>query len=525
MSRRDVLLGQYGTIPDDVYLRKIEVSGIDEDPRSYEKFLRRELSDFRPEKPFFESDQPRDPSDRGGGTHAKEFLNIRYGGLGLRTDVTPYLPDGTFLDWEFLERDPRGTQNLPDFAEARRQRMARGAFIKLSSDEDHSVTERMLNPVQMRNLIRNAQGQSADRFINFTDARDSWHNGRNQTAPANNQLAIQENSGAILNIAEALGKNRPDYVAQLSNNIAGLQRSSAPDHRVKVSRYGRVRPSGDIGAANWNNNRYNAYLDHTIPVDIGGQLVNRGLALMILDLQGQRANKQISAQGAQYGDSETVRNRQTRDRINPEDLYKLIQLSMVSPSASDPAHALLGADMNNRSPGDAHLFNPRNLFNEVQINHELAESIVLANKLGQKPQRENLRDEVKQSAANSNLYIQAGNRSLNNKGFQGNLDVRGEVKMNHAVEDSKQTKNYAAAVPVQAEVQDLVAFNPFGDEATETKVKVRNFQAKHKQLGDSVDDVSMEEFRATPAPPKLDSRYKSRGYAHDFGDTKKRESR
>ena len=53
------LSGQYGDMPFDMYLRKIEQSCDYENPNQVDDYQRDLLKDFRPDAAFFESDQAR----------------------------------------------------------------------------------------------------------------------------------------------------------------------------------------------------------------------------------------------------------------------------------------------------------------------------------------------------------------------------------------------------------------------------------------------------------------------------------
>lgn len=521
MSRSYTQQGQSGTIPYDEYLRKIQQTDLREDPDQYEKYIRRQLVDFRPDEPFFESDQARDPNDRGSGNGSRERLSLRYS--GARSEEEPYLPDGTFLDHEFMERDPRGTQNGPDFAAARKQREARGKFIKFYNDDDHSVPETGINPVQMVALIRGAQQQFKDRWKNFDESMDSWHNGSGAVRGDRSSVAMITTDGTIANLADAVQALRQDPVNALSNRTAAMLRHTAPDHRVKTSKYGIIRPTMNMDYNSWNTNRYNSYLDHKIPIEINGQMVNRGLAMMILDLEGQRMTKQIVAQGTDYDDSQVNMLREMQQRIKPEDLYKMIMIGMSSQTQSKSANQEFfeGKQMVRHAKFDGDV---RHLLNAGEINHDIAVSMVQANReLG--PQKtSDLRQTVKRSAADYGLYKESRNRpasikKTSNTLARAALDVR-------EIEDQKETKTYGGIKPSQKyNPHEILDFEEFAKNSRTTQNRKLNARKmKNRSTSDTVNDADMDEFALPGARHSRDTDRTGRNTQSDYGDILRKDS-
>ena len=329
--------GAYGLIPEDYYLRKIQQSALPEDPYMIEDHMRKLLVDFRPDDPFLASDDPRDPADRGSGPHSTQFLNLRhYGVFGEEAD--PYLPDGTFLDYEFTERDPRGFATGPDMRKHMEQQYARSAFIKFYNDSDYSVPETGINPVKMVENIKAGHYQFKDRYKNFDESMDSWHNGGTvQTGRTHGSTITNVTTdGTIKDLADAPQLNRRDPTSMLSNDPTIAFRQSVPDHRFKTAHYGFTRVNQDKNYQNWSNNRGSTFLDHANMATINGELVNKSLARLILDLQGQRKIREQVVQGGAFNDSAV--NQVARKRVDAADVYKALQIGgLVSagPSANE----------------------------------------------------------------------------------------------------------------------------------------------------------------------------------------------
>lgn len=523
---RSFTLGPTGIIPDDEYLRKIQETNLQEDPQAYELYLRKQLVDFRPDAPFFESDQTRDPSDRGSGVGSRSALNLRY--EGSRSGETPDLPDGTFLDHEFMERDPRGTQNMPDFAAARKQREARGKFIKFSNDNDYSVPETGINPVQMVSLIRGAQQQFKDRYRNFEESFDGWCNGSANQRGEISSVAMVTSDGTIMNLADANSQLRADPVNVLSNRVPGLPRWTEPDHRVKVSKYGQVRPVQDIGANKWNENRSNAYLDHAIPVELNGQMVNRMLANLILDVEGQRSTKQAVAQGADYAESAVTQMRDARKKLNPDDIFKLISIGMTSKTQTSSAHERFynGTSKNNRHRQNT--LDVRNMLGEVKVNHEMVSSMIQSNRMLGPQEQKDLRDSVISAGSHHRHHIEQNNRAPSVKQTANTL-VREGLDTRH-VEESLGVKLYSGIKPTaNRNPHEDIDYEKFAKNSRETNNTVRRDTAgKHKDVNDFENDVDMREFALPGRKKQVDASYGvfgGRSLQSDFGDMQRDESR
>jgi hypothetical protein len=125
------LQGSYGSVPISEYLKKMEQTCLFEPEDQLDNYMRDSLKNTDTDTPLFESDQPRRDN------HSRERLSLRH--TGRRTEAEPFLPDGSFLDYEFLNADPRGTAVGPDMMKHRKQQEARGKFIKMGYDDDMSV--------------------------------------------------------------------------------------------------------------------------------------------------------------------------------------------------------------------------------------------------------------------------------------------------------------------------------------------------------------------------------------------------
>lgn len=434
------LAGQYGTIPDDVWLRKNEVTNLgEEDPHMMENHLRNLLVDRRPDTPFLESDQPRGSNIPGSGFMSEQRLNLRHE-MALTT-TTPYLPDGTFLDHVFTERDPRSTSTDPDMRKYVEQEKARGSFYKYSSDESWNVPESGINPVQMIANINSGFYPTKDRRQIFEESFDNFHNGgvfkRFKVTTGREQTT---NDGTILDLADATYTNRQDALSKLSNDPTIAYRHSVPDHRFKIARYGIKKASQSLKTQDWKSNRASAYIDKSIGVTVDNERINKDLATAIINLKGIKDTKQEVYQGAAYGDSETVQNLQSK--VPTEVLNHILQYSQNS--QNDPANVQFESSyipaMNaNRNQKE------RNDYDKSEYNHFIIESIINANnKQMSNKELKDLKRKIKQSAYDYGLYLNNQNKKLG-KNTDKLKQIHEGQDNSYQKEESQTLKNYKNA--------------------------------------------------------------------------------
>jgi hypothetical protein len=488
IGMRNTTGNSYGTVPEDVYLRKIKVTlptSYEDDNDNVEDYYRRTLKDMRPDTPFFESDQQR------GDVHSKERLNLRYG--GARTTELPNLPDGTFLDWEFMERDPRGIATGPDMRKHYEQQMQRASLIKFYNDDDLSVPEQGISPETMVKNIKDQFYNTKSRYRVFDESFDGWHNGgvdkRQRTG--GNDISKIRNDGVIVDLANSEQRNRADAVTQLSNDPTMAYRLSETDHRFKIARYGMIRAHQNWSDQDWDNNKRSTFIDHKT-VEMNGQLMNRMLANMIVDLQGQRSTKMVSTQGATYGDSEV--NMNGKKKLHPDDVYKALMIGMVTGSQAACANEAFEGAIMSRKHSMKH--NNRELSREVQINHEILASMQQTNTKVMERNTEDIRamrDAVAFSANHDGVVVEGMNRH--------NLYKRKDLLNRDAldtrtIEDSKEIRTYGGIQPSKYNnPQNRMEWERFGKDSKMTKQ--RHGRREGRALvtkGDYEQEQETEEF-------------------------------
>jgi hypothetical protein len=487
--------GSYGGIPDDIYMRKIEQTDFYEDPEQVNNHMRSLLTDLRPDKPFLAAHEKRDGNDRGGGFGSVEKLSLRHS--GSRAGADPWLPDGTFLDHEFAERDPRGHALEPDMRKHRDQQFARASLIKLYDDSDYSVPESGINPAQMVANIKSGMYKFKERYQNFETSMDGWHTSK--LAPKVNEksmVGLVTMDGTITDLTDASVRNRNDATARLSADPKITQRHSTPDHRVKIARYGLIKANQFMSSNDWSNNRMSTFDDQSRLENIDGTLVNKQLASFILDVSGQRDTKQEIAKGADYGDS--YNNQVRSKKIAPGDLVKLnMMISQTGYTQLPTANAQYDGKTVHRY-GSTKNSNNREAMANVQINHEILNSMEQAVRSMIKNHKvTDVRGTIVQSAADNGVYREAmNNGQIKRVTNLGNRDA----KNTHHIEDTKTTMNYAGIKPSEnSKKMDNLDYENFGDTSTKSHVRgVHAGNAKNRSIVDHEyeQDRDMYDFRS-----------------------------
>jgi len=178
-------------------LSKWETTGVAEDTNQVNKYQRGLAKDFTPDKPWLASDEqfnggidPATGQSRRGGSFSRSQLNRRFGGARVNTD--PYLPDGTFLDYEFLDNKDdfvnhgkrfeknytAGGQGVSrqngdvNWDEYNRQRAYRAKYVKYYNDGDYSTVEHGVNPVKMAENLHKARFTGLKKLKVFRASKD-----------------------------------------------------------------------------------------------------------------------------------------------------------------------------------------------------------------------------------------------------------------------------------------------------------------------------------------------------------------
>lgn len=498
MARSYMDEGTPGNMPYDEYLRKIATSNVEEDPDAIENYMRKGLADFRPDPPSLAAHQPRSND-----TISRDVLSLRYN--GARAGEDPYLEEGSFTDHEFLERDPRGTTNMPDFLKVRPHNQTRGMRANFQNDDDYSVPESGVAPARMVDNLRGGQADIARRFTNFEESQGNWSNGVGLQQRTGADIKLVTGSGVTLNITDAESRSS-DYVTRLSNKLSSEHRHTTPDHRVLIGRYDVNRPAPDLRVKDYRPENTSASQAVVDPID--GHL--QRFAAAVHDAEAARAAQTAASGGAQY--EESVRAQTRKAQRVKEAGAELVRAHVIGSSAMQE-YGALGA---NRLLGPQIATQSR----ATSMNHEIAAAMIAANRTPLSQRQHDLRDSIAQSAADNGLYHVAMQRS---RVESFDPTARNSVQGHHAVDTTLATKNYSMARGVPVGTNTGIVDFDMGVGTSEAQ-KVRGRVMKYGSLqGNVQQDVNMSEFATAKRRQGMAASRNRGDELLDYGDIAKRE--
>jgi hypothetical protein len=479
----------YGVMPLQAYLDKMEQTCIYEDPNQLENFFRHSLKDLTPDAPLFESDQPRRNN------FSKDRLNLRH--CGKRVDTEPDLPDGTFLDHHFLVKDPRGIATDPDMKQLRKQKEARGKFIKFYKDHDDSVPSEGRSQSKVIQDIKGAFYSVKERLKIFDDSLTGWHNGGvSQVKYAQKCKDTFDSDYKVPNMRDEVCGNRRSVINDLSNNTSiGWKRTT--DHKFKVSHYSKVRKH--MTKTDLTKNRANAKVEHDILVSVQDQVVPKSVSLKMIDFSRKRYNDIKSGSHVTLGES--LYDRTRSKKLNVEDIYKIQQKATVS--QEDTANALLHSENVSHMTGRnvLHNANSSNLMRKTVTNPTIVENMSSINRKMSSRERKDLREHMTQSDEykditevgknkNTNSKLKVSNKSL----WKSNSDFDKGKSMNVA-NYSKLAKLVQIQNPKDHNHYDFEKYNTEQKTTGQRKKNMKNPELEHMKTTE-VDNEFGDEVNA-----------------------------
>ncbi len=425
---RHSIVGSGSYMPVDMYLKKNEITCMFEDPDQLDNHFRNTLKDMRPDEPFFESDQPRYNN------FSRDRLNLRH--YGKRVPTEPHLPDGTFLDYEFTIKDPRGVALGPDMMQYRRQQESRGRFIKHGNDEDNSTPSAGWHPTH---VVRDMKGQFynlKNRMKIFEESMDSRHNGGTAQAKLTSTGAcLQAVSERKPIMRDEVCYNRANVINDLSNNTSiGWRRTT--DHRFKVAKYGQLRSNAPLSTQDWSKNRAAARLEHDILLSWKDHNVPKQLTLKMIDMARKKYNDIESGKSvllSQSQDSQMARKR----KLTPADLVAI--KSSAKESRAIDANMVLRGEVTNYK-GTAPVLDSRKM-EKLIIDPLIVEQMCSVTRKMAPREQNDLRESVQQSSEDSGILVEQVNRAQDAAEVKNEMLWESEANYEHG--KSMNVANYA----------------------------------------------------------------------------------
>jgi len=427
-------VGQYGTMPEDLYLRKYETTFMPEDVDQTESYQRQLLKNRKPDPYLFESDAPRVCSE------SKCIINQRYG--GYRTNTEPYLPDGLFLQFDHFDKDPRSIMLDPDFTKMKEHSYARGKLTNYYPDEDNSVLEEGINPLQMReNII-----QSIPLVKNYKKIFETSRDGRSNKVWMPHfeghckDLAYVDHQ--ILDLNAATCANRNDFTTSFGN-ATPIGWLTDIDTRFKVAKYGQIRPEKAF-SKDWHKTRREVKLDQMFGVSFEGINLTRDIALAMIDHIRNKKHQIETGRNTLFGEGTIATNQVRKDTADRIDKLIVSSTARAAHTVYSDEAAYAGskalvpkldlANVGSRNSANPHIIE---LMQYAAANRKEAVPISIAHDLqdlvfGTAPDAEIISNYQPQREASKQTFDSLQNRNIDS---------------GHIVSDSTAIRDYRAAKP------------------------------------------------------------------------------
>lgn len=392
------------------YLQKLEQTCMVEDPDTIYNYNRASLRDTRCEAPALESDQPRRD------TYAMDFINLRYG--GARVNTSPELSDGSFLDFDGLNRDPRGNALGPDFKQLAKQSKARGKFIKFYSDADNSIVSEGRTPQAVMRQNRAQFYNVKDRLKIFDESMDSRGIAGSQFKITTTEECLQKQDYRNPDMQDEVCYNRTNKVNDLSKTDIGYRTTT--DNRFKIAQYGQIRRPKNMKDSDWTKNRSNAIIDNDTPISFADQNLPKSVALKMIDLSKKRYSDMLNGKNIAFEESKNQKIRNQK-KITPSDLNAMERNDTHTTQAT-AAHAIINGDRSQHITGA--MLKPQldsNRMKKVDVSPIIAKYMASTNRKMTTEKQDDLRDQIIQSATFNGILNSQSNKTANQQDVKNEL--------------------------------------------------------------------------------------------------------
>ena len=277
-SIRGGLSGQYGDMPPEFHLKKLEQTCMYEREDQLDNFFRSTLKDRTVDRPSLAQDLPKTKEAQN--QIRSEVLNVRHS--AARTDAEPIHPD-LFLG--FTEKDPRGYHNAgPDFKLYAKQSKARGKFKDFVSDHasDWTIPEGTRSESRVIKDLRKTINPTKQRLkifdTSFDGRANSWSGARGSHV---SEVPKTTQDGQILDLNDAQETHQRKDNTKLKFDIVKVGYRQTGDHKFSVAQYGLVRKSEQ--KKNIHDSQYKNKTSHKFEVS-PSEIKNRLFVNMIKEV-------------------------------------------------------------------------------------------------------------------------------------------------------------------------------------------------------------------------------------------------
>jgi hypothetical protein len=523
----DSIVGQYGQMPIDLFLRKNEETCVFESDSQLNDFFRQELKDVRPVAPFFASDQIRggledgecgQAKTRSRGYQSYNVLDLRH--EGRRNHTEPYLPDGTFLDHQFVgpghEVEPRGMMREPDMRKHVDQQKARAKFIKFYDDSDNSVPEKGIHPTQMVRQMAQSRHQVKDRLKIFETSQVGWANGSSLQVPlikeSNVTKTVHDDERA--SAANPTIAGRRGYVSKANEIPMGW--NSSVDHRFKIAKYGMIRHHQPMGKQDWYQNRKGANTTHDVFVSLQGKNTPTVTAMAIINMANEHKKKlSFESDSAAFAASQA--------RINASKKQLVENMTGMAYRPTEETRATAAHTQLNMVGANAKMLEPTVMmkYGKSVINQAIAKLLTQTNGKMRSRERDDLRQEIEESSIHHKLDAENQNRTANGADLHGDVVAKmHESKAEFIRGEDRETFQYSSLAPVQESKMPLINYEDYKEDSIVRNQ--RQLVSKHEKMTANSTEIDNEFGRDdvfTQSKGKLGSKNQRRHMVYEPADS------
>lgn len=393
MPRNSIVGAGGASLPIDMYLKKQQYTCMPEAEDAFEQYSRGVLKNMQGDAPLWEDEFVRRE------TQSAEKLNIYH--VGKRSEKLPDLPDGTFLDWEFLEHDPRPSNNEPNWQELRDARNFRmKKYYKWRSDDDHTRAENAPTDSSIQRRIRRKFYEFANRLRVFSTSKEN-HQGPHRSVKFDQTHGSEkiEVNRMCLPVDDMMLRNRTHIAKELEDTVSTGWYSTT-DHEFKIAYFAEDnRKQFSASAVDARQNRSSTEIDHELPRPAADNVVPRSVAIDVINLTRQKITGIQAMQGVDFGEEATTLQRH-RKKIQEDVTRARRQTQRSAPCSIEEKgpHAQSGRKFVERFDPNV---NSKSVFNPV-----LATAIVTGTRRLNHGDFDDLREQVKQSATENSIFVE-----------------------------------------------------------------------------------------------------------------------
>lgn len=445
---------RYANLPRNLFLSKFEQTDIYEDPEDIRNYLRKNVADFSTEQPFFAYQENRTQSD------SKEKLNYRYS-YGRSTEL-PYLPDGTFLDYEFLVPDKRRPTDGPNLSLMKEHAEIRAKHTAFGRESNISpVSEGPIHQADMTRRIRDyGHKQFKHYFKNFQESVSGWATVSAVPSTTNDNFFTAEADAIDSPGFDKFAMIR-DPVGTASNLISYNHHLSVPDQRMTISGVNSVKKYA-----------YNKKIENAIRNTTNDGRVNPEISLLKI----RHAVKLLNDEKVREGNFKVVDFTREDSKENSNNRLKMLianELKLIDAQGYSQDNNYNHFESNNKESLRKSM--SRALLDSTQTNHEVLESMILTTRITNNTNPKDLRDALIETCKRDNLTIENSNKTLSKKRTN---DLRNENVDERLIKEQKTIKNYSNIKTKQVSMLNKITGEPYADNSITNLNKARKQNSK-----------------------------------------------